>query len=87
MINLTLIDFSWDEDYSGVTRECHKTYGHILSYASDDIIQICGGRGRVQHVSLSPSHHIQVVLDESAVANAYFVIKYEGSNDNCTVQT
>ena len=77
-INLTLIDFSWDEHYSGFTRKCTKIYGHILSYASDDIIQICGGRSRIQHIDIKPSHHIQIVFDEVAVNDAYFIIKYEG---------
>ena len=77
-INLTLIDFSWDEHYSGGAQECQKTYGHILSYASDDIIQICGRRSRVQHIDIKPSHHIQIILDAAAVIDHHFIIRFEG---------
>ena len=75
-IYLTLIDFSWDEHY--VTGECPRVYGLILSYTSDEMVQICGGKKRTQQLKHSPSHQIQIVLEEAAVTSYHFLIKYEG---------
>ena len=84
-INLTIIDFGWGVSHN-LLNKCPVLYGHYLDYTDDgDIIDICGGTSRMKKLVLTQSHQVQIILNEGAVQNSRFIIKYEGEINMLTV--
>ena len=83
-INISLTDFNWGDSSHSLNPKCDRLYGHIISYDSNDIIDICGGGGmREKFVHMSSYHQVQIALDESALQQAHFMINYKGMNVLC----
>ena len=78
-INITLQDFSRDSgDFNIQKINCQRLYGHLVSYDSSDILDICGGTSRQSTVHVSTSHKMQIAFDEAALERFSFLIKVEG---------
>ena len=78
-INITLIDYNWGGTGFDIQRKrCQQLYGHIVSYDTSDILEICGGSTRVKHVHTASSHMIQIAFDESALQHYTFLLKIQG---------
>ena len=74
-VNLTLLDFTWEEEY---TPGCFVKFGYILDMESDDIVDICGG-GNIREKALytSTGHLVQIVL-EPGVSQHNAMIEFKG---------
>jgi tRNA uridine 5-carbamoylmethylation protein Kti12 len=77
-INITLIDFAWSKrSIIKSTKSCNALYGHLMT-VNTDVIEICGTNRREQHIHLSNSHQIQIVLQREALKEVQFILKFEG---------
>ena len=76
-----MLDFNWgDPEFDVSKRKCQRLYGHIVSYDSSDILEICGGSSRESHVHTTTSHVIQIAFDETAMQQYTFLIKLQGTH-------
>ena len=78
-MNISMTDFSWgDQGFDVSKMHCQRLYGHIVSYDSSDILEICGGSSRQHHVHTTSSHVIQIAFDEAALQQYTFLLKLQG---------
>ena len=78
-MNISLIDFNWgNKGFDISKRQCQRLYGHIVSYDSSDILEICGGSSRQNHVHTTSSHVIQIAFDDNALQQYAFLLKLQG---------
>ena len=86
-INITMTDFSWGVSGFDINKgQCQRSYGHIVTYDSSDILQICGGSIRKSHVYTTSSHVIQIAFDETALQQYTFLLNLQGSIYEHTIQ-
>ena len=81
-IDITVMDFNWKNNSSiknaVADKSCSKSLGYILDMESDDVINICGEEGRIEHVYKSEGHSVQIILEPSMLHQHTFLLKYWG---------
>ena len=73
-INMTLIDFYWDDGGA----ECSVEYGYIIDGGRPDTVTFCGGQTRTRHLTISTGDVVQIVIKEDLLEKFRFLVEFHG---------
>ena len=84
LIEISLLDFSWDNvslpKDGEASRNALRNYGYILDIESDDVINIYGGKHRNKLLYSSISNKVQITFSQPALEMYNFMLEYRGKN-------